>query len=235
MIPYKLVHILRDFKIGDRGSKKRQEGSKQPTIMQARNIRTGVVITFIYITAVLIMTKEVFASSPKIDQSDRMKKIISAMSEKDKLNQMSQIHISELVRNGQPDRERIELIVGKEGVGSVLIVPLDDNQYVNASFYRSMVIEVQDVAKTYGRPPVIFGIDSVHGANYVQNATMMPHQINLAATWNLSNAEEAGRIASRDTRAAGINWIFSPIVGIGIQPFWSRIYETFGEDPFLVR
>jgi len=63
---------------------------------------------------------------------------------------------------------------------------------------------------------------------------MIPHQINLAATWNISNSEEAGRIASRDARAAGINWIFLPIVGIRIQPFWSRMYETFGEDPFLV-
>jgi len=110
------------------------------------------------------MTKEVFALAPN---SEQVKSIVSTMSWKDKLNQMSQIQIGELIRDGQPDRERIELLVGKEGAGSILVVPLDENKYVNASFYRSVVIEVQAVAKTYGLPPVIFDIDSVHGANYI--------------------------------------------------------------------
>lgn len=41
-------------------------------------------------------------------------------------------------------------------------------------------------------------------------------------------------LASRDTRAAGIQWLFSPLLGIALEPLWSRLYETFGEDPVLV-
>jgi hypothetical protein len=41
-------------------------------------------------------------------------------------------------------------------------------------------------------------------------------------------------VGSRDTRAAGIPWLFAPLVGIAIDPRWSRIYETFGEDMVVV-
>ena len=51
---------------------------------------------------------------------------------------------------------------------------------------------------------------------------------------NVTAAEQAGYLASRDTRAAGISWLFSPLVGIALQPYWSRVYETFGEDPEVV-
>lgn len=63
---------------------------------------------------------------------------------------------------------------------------------------------------------------------------MTPQPINLAASFNVSMCYEAGQLASRDTRAAGINWLFSPLIGIALQPLWSRVYETFGEDPLLV-
>ena len=36
-----------------------------------------------------------------------------------------------------------------------------------------------------------------------------------------------------DSRAAGTPWIFSPILGLGSNPLWSRFYETPAENPFL--
>lgn len=62
---------------------------------------------------------------------------------------------------------------------------------------------------------------------------MFPQQIALAATFNPALAEKAGRVAARDTRAAAVPWLFSPILGLSTQPLWARTYETFGEDPFL--
>lgn len=60
-----------------------------------------------------------------------------------------------------------------------------------------------------------------------------PQQINLAATFNPALAREAGRITARDSRAAAVPWLFAPILGLATQPLWPRVYETFGEDPFL--
>eukprot|EP01043_Picozoa_sp_COSAG02_P113735 COSAG02_NODE_49991_length_323_cov_0.924107_1_plen_87_part_10 len=80
---------------------------------------------------------------------------------------------------------------------------------------------------------MIFGLDSVHGAIYVKGATIFPHQINAAASFNVDATQEFGRITAKDTKAAGIPWLFAPILGIAVQPGWSRVMETFGEDPYL--
>lgn len=63
---------------------------------------------------------------------------------------------------------------------------------------------------------------------------IFPQQIALAATFNPSLATAVGRVTARDTRAAGVPWLFAPILGIATQPLWPRVYETFGEDPLLV-
>lgn len=46
-------------------------------------------------------------------------------------------------------------------------------------------------------PPVLYAIDHVHGSNYVANGTLFPHQINLAATFNLGLARDWGRITGK--------------------------------------
>ena len=82
---------------------------------------------------------------------------------------------------------------------------------------------------------VCFGVTTgVHGANYIQEATWSPSPLNLAATFDTTYATMAGAWASQDTRAAGINWLFSPLLGLAWHSSFSRVYETFGEDPWLV-
>lgn len=79
-----------------------------------------------------------------------------------------------------------------------------------------------------------YGLDSIHGAGYVQGATILPHQLSIAATFSRARAKQFGYIAGKDTLAAGIPWLFSPILGLGTNPLWPRLYETFGEDPKVV-
>ncbi|KAE9355755.1 hypothetical protein PF008_g3913 [Phytophthora fragariae] len=82
--------------------------------------------------------------------------------------------------------------------------------------------------------PMVYGLDSVHGANYVLNATMFGAQINGGASFNPDLVYEQGRISGQDTRAAGIPWVFGPILEVSQNPLWPRTFETFGEDPHLV-
>lgn len=58
---------------------------------------------------------------------------------------------------------------------------------------------------------------------------MFPQQIGLAATFNRTKVFETGRITAKDTRAAGIPWIFAPILDIAVHKLWPRVYETYGE------
>ena len=149
------------------------------------------------------------------------------------IGQMVQMDISMLLTTTEPiqfDQDLLDEYIGERGVGSVL-----NYHYLwKAADYRREVIRMQQTALKYNRPPVIWGIDSVHGANYVLDAVATPQPINLAASFNKSLAFEAGKLASRDTRRAGITWLFSPLLGLSWNPFWSRVYETFGEDPLLV-
>jgi beta-glucosidase len=82
---------------------------------------------------------------------------------------------------------------------------------------------------------MIYGIDSIHGANYVQGATLFPQEIGMAATWNPELMKRAAEIAAIETRAAGIPWSFSPVLDLGRSPLWPRFWETFGEDPYLAK
>eukprot|EP00906_Rhabdomonas_costata_P025815 RCo036871 len=82
--------------------------------------------------------------------------------------------------------------------------------------------------------PILFGVDSLHGAGYIQNATLFPHQVGLAATFNPTSSKLCGEITAKETRAAGMHWIFGPNVDILSLPVWPRGYETFGEDPHEV-
>lgn len=101
--------------------------------------------------------------------------------------------------------------------------------------WRAINQRIWELSTTLGNKiPVLFGLDSVHGANYVFNATIFPQQIGMAASFNTQLVVQAGFITAQETRYAGIPWVFSPILGLAVQPVWSRVYETFGEDPFLV-
>lgn len=171
------------------------------------------------------------------DNDDRVvEEWIRKMSLEDQIGQMSQIDVRWLTKDdGQGnmsfDDDLIEHFIGEMGVGSILnLWP----KPFTATDYRKAFVKIQQVAKKHNRPPVIWGLDSVHGANYVHGANWTPQPINIAATFNETTSRVAGALASRDTRAAGISWLFSPLVGIAMNPYWSRVYETFGEDPVVV-
>eukprot|EP00536_Pseudo-nitzschia_multiseries_P005819 jgi/Psemu1/296016/fgenesh1_pm.116_\ len=173
------------------------------------------------------------SDSDKEDDVD-IEKLLDMLDWKGQLGQMVQMDISLfLTTEGstvQLNQTMLDLWIGEFGVGSVL-----NNHYLwKAADYRREVVRLQQTAFTYDRPPVIWGLDSVHGANYVRDALVTPQPINLAASFNNSLSYEAGKLASKDTRRAGIPWLFSPLLGLSWNPYWSRVFETFGEDPLVV-
>jgi beta-glucosidase len=183
-----------------------------------------------------------FKTMLRTASSDEMiQQRLNSMTMEEKIGQMSQIDIKMLVTTTtttasttatlQLNASLVDYWIGQRGIGSVLntvSVPW------TARDLRRAAVLIRNVSDAYHRPPVIWGLDSVHGANFVHGATLTPQPLNIAATFNTTCAEQAGILASRDTRAAGISWLFSPILGLALEPRWSRNYETFGEDPHVV-
>jgi beta-glucosidase len=176
------------------------------------------------------------SSSTPLTDDVVVQRWLNDMTTADMIGQMSQIDINLLVTddgNGGKHLkpETVERYIGEMGIGSVLNTV---GSAWTARQYREAAIAINQVAANYSRPPVIWGLDSVHGANYVHGAVLTPQPLNLAATFNVSMVHAAGALASRDTRAAGIHWLFAPLLGLAVEPRWSRVYETFGEDPVVV-
>lgn len=76
--------------------------------------------------------------------------------------------------------------------------------------------------------PLLFGYDVIHGYKNV-----FPVPLGLAASWDPALVERAQAIAAEESRVAGINWTFSPMVDIARDARWGRIVEGAGEDTFL--
>ena len=160
------------------------------------------------------------------------------MTLEEKVGQMTQLTMSMIVsgtdQNIQVDPAKLEKAIVKYGAGSILNVA---DQALTVDRWQEVIGQIQNAAtkKTRLGIPVIYGIDSIHGANYVQGATLFPQEIGMAATWNPELMKRAAEIAAVETRAAGIPWSFSPVLDLGRQPLWPRFWETFGEDPYLAK
>ncbi len=177
------------------------------------------------------------ATGPHRDYSQKIEALLKRMTLEEKVGQMTQLAIG-MVAEGQDqtiriDPAKLDKAIGHYGVGSILNV---HEQALTVDKWHEIIGQIQTAAKkTRLGIPVIYGIDSIHGANYIQNSTLFPQEIGMAATWNPELMKRATEIAAMETRAAGIPWSFSPVLDIGRQPLWPRFYETFGEDPYLAK
>lgn len=89
--------------------------------------------------------------------------------------------------------------------------------------------------KTRLRIPILFGIDAVHGHNNVNGAVIFPHNVGLGASRDAAAVQKAAEITAREMRGTGVHWAFAPCVAVARNERWGRTYESFGEEPDLVR
>ncbi len=168
-----------------------------------------------------------------------VEELLAKMSLEEKVGQMTQISL-ELVSKGYPatqepleiDMESLRRALLVHHVGSILNVGTSAHTLQR---WQEIITTIQDVATKETRLgiPVIYGIDAVHGAGYTLGATLFPQHLGMAATWNPDLVRSEGLITACEVRACGIPWNFSPVLDIGRQPLWPRLWETFGEDPYL--
>jgi beta-glucosidase len=83
--------------------------------------------------------------------------------------------------------------------------------------------------------PTFWGIDAIHGNSNVFGATLFPHNIGLGATRNTCLMREIGEATQRAVRATGQDWTFSPCIAVARDDRWGRNYESWSEDPSIVR
>ncbi len=99
------------------------------------------------------------------------------------------------------------------------------NAFYDASMATDMAVKV----------PVVWGTDAVHGHNNVYGATMFPHNIGLGAARDPKLVGEIGAATAKAVRATGIAWVFGPTLAVVRDDRWGRTYESYSENPMLVR
>ena len=177
-------------------------------------------------------------NGPERDHSRQIEDLIKRMTLEEKVGQMTQLAIG-AIASGQDqqitiDPAKLDNAIVKYGVGSILNV---SDQALTVDHWHQIIRQIQEAAtkKTRLGIPMIYGIDSIHGANYVLGSTLFPQEIGMAATFNPELMKHAAEITAIETRAAGIPWSFSPVLDLGRNPLWPRFWETFGEDPYLAK
>lgn len=170
----------------------------------------------------------------------KINELISRMTVEEKVGQMTQLTIEEVAAQRGSEytpfklnRKRLEDLIVNHHIGSMLNVY---DAALSLDNWRELITLVQDIAtrKTRLGIPVLYGIDAIHGANYIREATLFPQSIAMAATRNRELVRREGEITAQEVRAAGIPWNFNPVLGVGRHPAWPRFWETYGEDTYLV-
>jgi len=194
----------------------------------------------------LILLILIFSCTNQTLKSDidlKVDKLISKMTLREKVGQMTQINLTVIAKGPSKwassfpmeiDEKKANKALVDFKVGSVLNTINNTAQKPSVWFENISKIQEISMGKNPLSIPVIYGIDAIHGTTYTDGATMFPQQITTAASWNPENAYNMALVCAYETRASGIPWNFSPVLDLGIDPRFSRQFESFGEDPLLV-
>ncbi|WP_168733545.1 glycoside hydrolase family 3 N-terminal domain-containing protein [Deinococcus sp. Arct2-2] len=176
--------------------------------------------------------------NPTFPLTTRVQDLLSRMSLEEKAGQLVQTNLTRLMpgngyTRGPLDPVQLNAVLGQAHVGSVLsgggFAPVPNTPAAWAEMTNALQRYALD--STPLRIPLLYGADGVHGHNNVLGATLFPHNIGLAASFDPALAQQVATSTGKALRATGVNWNFAPDADLGLDPRWGRFYETFGEDP----
>ena len=177
--------------------------------------------TFPLLLLVLTGVAPVLSARSSSAPSPLVAKLLKSLTLKQKVGQMTQLSAGMLIgHDNRLDPAKAAQIFGEYGVGSVLSNPR--HGCINATTSASSVAAWRDIVGEYQRwvlsnhslsnattPPVplIWGLDSTHGAGYVDMATLFPHSFGAVAAFRPEYVERQARITMLDSRW-GIYFLF---------------------------
>ena len=175
-------------------------------------------------------------SDPVIEA--HIQKWLKKMTLEEKIGQMCEITI-DVVSDFEASKKNgftlnpamLDTVIGKYKVGSLLNVPLSVAQ--KREKWAEAIKQIQDLSMKEIGIPCIYGVDQIHGTTYTLDGTMFPQGINMGAAFNRELTEKAAAISAYETKAGCIPWTYAPVVDLGRDPRWSRMWENYGEDCYV--
>lgn len=162
---------------------------------------------------------------------NKVESVLKKMTLEEKVGQMVQLTAGAFCTDDLVDTAKVRHLVKEYKIGSFL------NTFGPTSRPRAVTAEqikkIQDITMEELGIPMVYGLDMIHGATYLDDATFYPQEVNLAATFDRSYAEMMGKVIAYESRAAMTPWVFSPVMDLSRNPSWPRVWESWGEDPYL--
>lgn len=167
-----------------------------------------------------------------------IQKWLDKMTLEEKIGQMCEITVDVITdfeatqKNGFTLSEaQLDTVIGKYKVGSILNVPLSVAQ--KKETWAKMIKRIQEVSMKEIGIPCIYGVDQIHGTTYTLDGTLFPQGINMGASFNRELTRKGAEISAYETKAGCIPWTYAPVVDLGRDPRWPRMWENYGEDCYV--
>ncbi len=157
---------------------------------------------------------------------DRISDLLNQMTVLEKARQLDMYSGGEIVTNNQLVREKIETVIGKDGMGS-----LHDFYPLKSELPNE--IQKYLVEETRLGIPALVIEEALHGYQG-SKGTCFPAPIGMGSMWDVELMQKIGRVIGTEARAHGVHFVLSPVLGLAREPRWGRVEETYGEDPYLV-
>lgn len=198
-----------------------------------------------WIAAIGSLAFFISCSNPKSEvESEReewVSSLLAQMTLEEKVGQMTQLNIDMIMKGEIFNLERpytidtaaLKQVILEYHVGSMLNTV---GEALDIELWHAVQKALQETAVNESRLgiPVVYGIDAIHGVNYTKGNSLTPQPLAQAATFNRELVEELAKGTAYEVRASGMPWNFSPVLDVMRQPLWSRVFETYGESPFVV-
>ena len=173
------------------------------------------------------------AKDAKLEQ--QVEATLSKMTLEEKIGQMTELAIDVLggFVDGefQLDEAKLRKAIAEYKVGSFLNAPGPVAQ--DKDKWQEIIGTIQSMSMKEIGIPCIYGVDQIHGTTYTLDGTLFPQGVNMGATFNRSLVRRGAEISAYETKAGCIPWTYAPVVDLGRDPRWPRMWENYGEDCYV--
>ena len=168
----------------------------------------------------------------------RVADLLERMTVGEKAGQMAGILLSR-IQSQRWERTTIgdiQAAIKHHDVGSVTPFASAFSTHNSPAVVPRLANRLQRVAREETRLgiPLFVPVDAVHGHANIKGATVFPHNLGMAATWDPALVRRVAEVTATEMVATGANANFAPNAGVVRDFRWGRSYETYGESSHLV-
>lgn len=163
--------------------------------------------------------------NPELSVEIRVQDLLSRMSLEEKVRQMDMYRGEAFKEDENFSKVKTGKNIGGLGVGAIHDVYPRSAKMIND-------LQQHVISNNKWGIPALIMCEMLHG--YLgEGSTAFPMNIGLGATWDKELMKKVGETIATEARAHGVHYGLGPVLGIGREPRWGRVAETFGEDTYL--